>query len=107
MSISLSARHSLTEEQRQQIIEKLLADRRGQAVAAAPAGRLHHSELPAEERAARLQELISKRAAAKQQQGKCHGEQHLLRPGSRVEDNRELCCTVWMLASQELTQTTA
>jgi hypothetical protein len=66
MSTAGSTRLALTEEQRQQIIAKLLAERRSQA---GNAGSRQQAELPQEQRAARLQELFSRRAAAKQQQG--------------------------------------
>jgi CRP-like cAMP-binding protein len=59
-------RQALTEEQRQQIIAKLLSERRSQQAAQASS---RQAELPQEERAAKLHQLLSRRAAGKQQLG--------------------------------------
>jgi hypothetical protein len=59
---SVSPSQALTEEQRQQIIAKLLAERRSKSNCSLPEeGPVQH------DRAARVQELIRQRAAAKQQ----------------------------------------
>lgn len=60
--MSAGTRQALTEEQRQQIIAKLLSERRSKA-ACVQAPR-QQAELPQDKRAARLQEIISSRRAA-------------------------------------------